>query len=331
MKAFEYISAESFDAAAAYLADAKSPTLVKAGGIDVVDRLKERLDTPLHVLNLKTMRRPKDDPPIQWGADGVTIGALATLSEIAHDARMQRELPAVATAAEEAATPQVRNVATLGGNLCQRPRCWYYRSIDFNCLKKGGSTCYAVDGDNRYHAVFGAGSCHIVHPSNMAMPLIGCGAVLKIVRWNDGKRVERTEPIEAFYRVPVNPQHDEHTLEAGELIESVHVPKAAWGPRSAYVELREKQSFDWPLVSGCADLNDRAKPRVLVGAVAPIPWRLAKIEMLIAGQALNDALIAKARAEAMKGAEPMSKNAYKVQLVGVAVERALRQADKAMA
>ena len=186
-----------------------------------------------------------------------------------------------------------------------------------------------MHGDNRYHAVIGAGACHIVHPSNLAVPLLAYGAQVRVVRQQDGKPSQRVVALDDFFRVPTNPQHDEHTLEPGELIEAVLVPLTAAGPRAAYVEVREKQSFDWPLVSCAANLNVAAQPRVVLGAVAPIPWRLKDVEKLIAGQALTDELMAAARAAAARGAEPMSHNNYKVTLVGVLVEDALRAAAAA--
>lgn len=328
MNAFELMTARTLDAALGLLAGgAKNRPLVKAGGIDVMDRLKERLETPLQVLNI---RPAADAALVRLGAvekdKCFSIGALVTLADIAANAEIMRRMPALAQSAGEAATPQVRNVATLGGNLCQKPRCWYYRSHDFNCLKKGGSTCYSVEGENRLHAVFGAGACHIVHPSNTAVPLMAHGASVRIVRMAEGKRADRIVPLDDFYRVPANPQDDEHTLEPGELIAEVMAPDALSGPKSCFMSVREKQSFDWPLVACAANLNDKANPRVVLGAVAPIPWRLKKVEALIAGKDMNDALIEQARKLAMEGATPMKHNAYKVPLVGELVARTLQEA-----
>jgi xanthine dehydrogenase YagS FAD-binding subunit len=221
----------------------------------------------------------------------------------------------------------VRNTATVGGNLCQKPRCWYYRSQDFDCLKKGGPTCYAQHGDNRYHAIFGASACHIVHPSNIAVPLLGQGASLRLVRSQHGKRVERTVSLDEFFRVPISPRDDENVLGRGELVREVLVPLKGAGKRAAYIEAREKQSFDWPLVSCAVNLNEPSKPRVVLGAVAPIPWRLEKVEKLIAGRQLSDGVVERAKNVAMDGALPMSHNGYKLRLVGALVEQALRQAS----
>ncbi|MFQ5807384.1 MAG: FAD binding domain-containing protein [Phycisphaerae bacterium] len=331
MNAFEYVTAESFAAATTFLADRPAgDTLVKAGGIDVLDRLKERLETPKRLLNLRDAMGP-GNRIAEIGQHGIDIvlSATTTLAAIANHTAIRQRYPALAQAAEHAATPQIRNVATLGGNLCQKPRCWYYRSRDYDCLKKGGATCYAVHGDNRYHAIFGAGACHIVHPSSLAVPLLAYDAWLRLLKHEAGKLHQRKVSLDDFFRVPANPQQDENVLEPGELIFEVFLPfQKNLRPRSAYVELREKQSFDWPMVSCAVNLNDGAKPRVVLGAVAPIPWRLKRVEALLADQKLTDALGDKAKAVATRDANPMSLNRYKVQLAGVALERALRQADQ---
>ncbi len=329
MHAFEYLMPTSFDAALRVVESAPAgEVLVKAGGIDVLDRLKERLETPRRVLSLRQVRDLPAGIEPQPSGQGLTIGALATLAQIAGSAEIRARYPALSEAAADAATPQVRNVATLAGNLCQKPRCWYYRSADFHCLKKGGSTCYAVAGDNRYHAIMSAGACHIVHPSNLALALMAHGASLRLVRMQDGKPLERTLPIDEFYRVPANPQDDEHVLQPGELLREVLLPAAGSGPRSTYLAIKEKQSFDWPLVACAANVNDRANPRVVLGAVAPIPWRLKAVEQALAGNELSEALLAKIRPQVNVGAHPMSRNGYKLQLTLVAVERGLREAAR---
>lgn len=327
MKEFEYVTSDSFSSAAKFLADDSTAgaTLVKAGGVDVVDRLKEGLDSPKRLLNLRSLRGKSDPIREDDGAGEIAIDALASLAEAASHEAVQQKLPALAEAAGHAATPQIRNVATVGGNLCQKPRCWYYRSADFKCLKNGGSTCYSIEGDNRYHAIVGAGVCHIVHPSNIAPALLAYGGRLRIVRHSAGKLTERVVELDDFFRVPPNPQDDENVLVSGELIREIIVP-AKTPARSGYVELREKQSFDWPLVSCAVDLSNAEKPRVVLGAVAPIPWRLKPVERLLTGAEIDEPLIEKAGAAAMRDLTPMSGNAYKVKLVGVAVERAIRQA-----
>ena len=327
MNAFEYISANSLAAATAFLAGEEAQdALVKAGGIDVVDRLKERIATPARVVNLRLAAKP--EICIRPEENALAIGALTTLAAIADNSDVQKNFPALTRSAGEAASPQLREVATIGGNLCQKPRCWYYRSADFNCLKKGGATCYAVAGDNRYHAIFGAGACHVVHASNAAIPLLAYNARVRLVRHENGKPAERVIPLDDFFAVPVNPQSDEVTLKPGELISEVLIPLDAAGPKSAFVSVRERQAFDWPLVMAAVNLNNAAQPRVVLGAVAPIPWRLPKVESLLAGKALDAALIEQAGQAARAGAAPMSGNAYKVELVSAVVRDALTTAAR---
>jgi xanthine dehydrogenase YagS FAD-binding subunit len=331
MKSFEYVTAQSFAAAAGFLQDRPDgDTLVKAGGIDLLDRLKERLDTPKRLLNIRRASGPAGGiaKTGEHGTD-ITISATTTLTEIASHSEIRQRYPALAQAAEHTATPQIRNVATLGGNLCQKPRCWYYRSQDYRCLKKGGATCFAVNGDNRHHAIFGAGACHIVHPSNLAVPLLAYGATLRLLKHQAGKPHQRNVLLDDFFHVPPDPQQDENQLGSGELIFEVSLPlQKSDRPRSAYVELREKQSFDWPMVSCAVNLRDRSHPRVVLGAVAPIPRRLTAVESLLANRELSDSLIDEAKAVATRDANPMSHNAYKVQLVGVVLERTLRLANQ---
>ena len=327
MNAFEYITVNTFESAAAVVAKKQEGrTLVKAGGIDVLDRLKERLETPNRLLNLRNL--PAAAKAIERRAsEGVlAIGALATLAEVAAHDDVTKLFPALAAALGDAATPQIRNVATIGGNLLQKPRCWYYRSQDVLCRKKGGGLCYAVDGDNRYHAIFGMKMCHIVHASNAAVPLQAYGASVRLVHDENGKLTERVVSLDDFYRVPDDPKDDEHTLMPNEILREVLVPLSAGGSKSCYIELREKQSFDWPLVTVAANLNDAAKPRLVLGAVAPIPWRLPDVEALIAGKSMTPELAEEAGEKAIEGAEPMTHNEYKVQQVQVLVAEALRTA-----
>ncbi|MBU0638307.1 MAG: FAD binding domain-containing protein [Planctomycetes bacterium] len=329
MKPFEYVTAETFESAAAFLSSTGPGTLVKAGGVDLLDRLKERLDAPERVLNLRPLHDPVDTIKARPTERLIVLNTLTTLAEIAAHPGLRERLPALAHAAAETATPQIRNLATLGGNLCQKPRCWYFRSQDYRCLKKGGGTCYAVDGDNRYHAIFGAAACHIVHPSSLAVPLLAYAAQVRLVKRSGDTQTERVVPLSEFFRVPADPQQDENSRAPDELLTEVLISLADTGPRSAYVELREKQSFGWPLVCCAVNLTKPEQPRVVLGAVAPRPWRLERVEQLIAGCELSEALITQAGQAARRGAKPLRLNGYKVQLADVAVQRALRQAHQA--
>jgi xanthine dehydrogenase YagS FAD-binding subunit len=296
---------------------------VKAGGVDLLDRMKEGLDSPktvVSILGIQGHDRIEPGPPAR-------VGALATLARIADDAGLRKTYPALAAAAGGAATPQIRHMATLGGNLCQRPRCWYYRLEEFDCRKKGGSECFARDGENRFHAVFDTDLlCCCIHPSATGTALYAYGATLDIV----GPKGARKLPIDRFFYRPVDSATHENTLEPGEIVEAVALPALPAGTRSVYRKLKEKESFDWPLVETCVSLSVEGgvvrNARVVFGSVAPVPYRSKAAEAVLEGGQPGEALARRAAEAAIKDAKPLSQNAYKVRLVEVELARALRQA-----
>lgn len=310
MKPFTYDVADDLTSALAVLNHERT---LKAGGIDLLDRLKERLDEPGRIVsigNIGDLRYIKED------GGAIKLGCLTTLADIGRSAMLQSRFPGLHESAGRAATPQVREQATLGGNLCQRPRCWYYRSLDFNCLKKGGGTCYAVEGDNRYHAVIAGGPCHIVHPSNCAPPLFAADAGF-VIRNAEGERAIKATD---FFKLPRESMYAEHALQPGEVLTEAVIPSVP--THSASVELREKQSFDWPMAMASV-ARVEGKWRVCLGAVAPVPW-LSEPAMAVLGSSdVTPELAAKAGEAAAGEAEPMTQNEYKVQLIKVAVKRAL--------
>ena len=318
MKAFDYAIAENV--AGALEAMSRGYKL-KAGGIDLLDLLKERTADGSKHDSLVSIHQLKDLRGIRMDKDAIVISPMTTLNEMGADPILKRSFPGLAQAAGEAATPQIRAVATAGGNLCQRPRCWYFRSSDFNCLKKGGSTCYALEGENQYHALFGGGPCHIVHPSNIAPPLVAAGAEF-VVR---NKKESRTIKAQDFFVLPASSLNKENVLDDGDLIVEIRVPKPP--EKSAFVEFREKQSFDWPLAACAAVLLD-GKWNVVLGGVAPIPWRAKKSEEALAGARSIDKSIAERAADAaLDQVQPMSQNAWRKALVRAAVRRALLLAE----
>ncbi len=296
-----------------------------AGGVDVIDLLKLDIIAPATLVNLKNLPELRG---IESRAGGLRIGALTQLHEVAEHPLIREHYTAVAAAAREAATPQIRNLATVGGNLLQRPRCWYFRHPDVHCLKKGGDRCYAPGGLNRYHAILGGGPSFIVHPSNLAPALIAFGASAKIV----GPSGQRSVELEKFFTLPTVDPRRENNLEPGEVVVAVELPAPPAGAKSAYLEAREKQSFDWPLVAAAAMLvgapgsHTVHDARIVLGAVAPIPWRSPDAEKEIIGHPL-DAERARAAGEAsVRGAHPLSDNAYKVAIAKVLVRRAILKA-----
>ncbi|HYK42951.1 MAG TPA: FAD binding domain-containing protein [Thermoanaerobaculia bacterium] len=300
----------------------KPKTALKAGGVDLLDRMKEGLDSPDRVVSIAHvpgLASIEPGPPAR-------IGALATLAKIEAHAGIRKYYPALAEAAGGAATPQIRNMATLGGNIAQRPRCWYFRQAEFDCRKKGGDTCFARFGENRFHAIFDTDICCCVHPSATSVALMAYGARLETV----SAKGKRSIPLDQFFVLPDEDPTRENGLGPGEIIESVVIPPPASGSRSSYKKLKEKESFDWPLVEACVALTVSGgairEARVVLGSVSPVPRRALAAEKLLVGSAPSEALFSKAAAAALEGATPLEQNAHKVRLARVMVERALRDA-----
>ena len=321
MKPFAYVNAANEKEAIAALGPERGKFLPLAGGMDLLALMKDYVAQPDAVVNVKRLDRTIAKTP----DGGLKIGAAVTLSELAADGGAARLYPALVQAAAEVGTPQIRNVGTVGGNLNQRPRCWYFRNEEFPCLKKGGSRCFAVDGENQYHAIFGDGPCHIVHPSSLAVPSIALNARFRVV----GPRGEREVAAGDYFLMPDRNLFGETVLEPNELLTHVIVP--APGPaKSATYEVRFKQSHDWPLAMASVALTMSGdtirSARVVMGAVAPIPWRSMAAEAALAGKRVSEETAAAAADAALKGAKPMTLNAYKIQIARTAVKRAILNA-----
>ncbi|MFN0057128.1 MAG: FAD binding domain-containing protein [Planctomycetota bacterium] len=296
---------------------------VLAAGTDLVAQMKERTATPGVVVNLKTI--PGLDR-IERVNGNLEIGALVPLTTIAEHAEILRGWATLSTAILRAATPQVRNLATIAGNLTQRPRCWYFRDEQFPCLKKGGDKCYAKEGENEYHTIFDNGVCCAVHASNCAPVLIAYDALLRIA----GPDGERDEPVADFFVSPTLNVRAENILQPGEIITRVILPKASEGRSSAYMETRERQSFDWATSGATASFRPNGKQmadaRIVLNAVGPLPLRRKDLENMLNGKEVSDDLLRAVGDAAVKGATPLRDNAYKVQLVKVCLARAIRAA-----
>lgn len=302
---------------------AKKPnTLLKAAGIDVVDRLKERIEAPAEVVNLLGMK--KDLAYVRAADGGLQIGALTTLNEVETAKEVQdRAFDALRLAAGTTATPLVRNRATIAGNLLQLARCWYLRSAAFGCLHGGkGPACLAMSGENRYHSIMGWHDCVRVHPSNLAPALLALGAEYTTQL---GEQQQRRKLSELFPKEP-KAQKAEHTLLPGEIVTAIHVPAPVAGQRSSYRESREKESFDWATTSAAVRLvidgGAIKAADIVLGAVAPVPMPKPDVAKLLLGKAPSDELFVRAAELAFQGAMPLQQNAYKL-TVGKAV---LRQA-----
>ena len=321
MKAFSYVNAANEKEIVAALGTERGRILPLAGGMDLLALMKDYVAQPDRLVNVKNL-----DRRIQRTSDGgLRIGAAVTIAELASHAEAAKLYPALVQAAEEVGSPQIRNAGTVGGNLNQRPRCWYFRNEEFNCLKKGGSRCFAVDGENQYHAIFGDGPCHIIHPSSLALPAIAFDARFRIV----GPTGEREVAAGDFFVMPDKNIFGETVLAPNEILTHVTLPPPR-GARSATYEVRFKQSHDWPLASASVALVVSGQTiksgRVVMGAVAPIPWRSTAAEAALAGKPLTEETAMAAADAAITGAKPMSGNAYKVRIARTAVKRAIMKA-----
>ena len=297
--------------------------LVKAGGVDLLDLMKEGLAIPRRLVDISQLRELQG---ISTGDDGsLRIGALTTLAQIAAHPGLRQSHGALAQAAAMAASPQIRNRATLGGNLLQRPRCWYLRSAAHHCLRKGGGHCFAFAGDNRYHAVFANHGCAIVHSSTPAAALLAFHAQVEILH----PRAQRYRlPLEDFFVLPEADMQRENILGAGEILTAVWLPPQMPAHRSLYLQVAEKAAFDWPLaaVAVVLDLDAAGLCReasIVLGAAAPVPWRARQAEALLRGAAINGETAEAAGEAALAGATPLAQNAYKLHLLATLVRRAV--------
>jgi xanthine dehydrogenase YagS FAD-binding subunit len=318
MKAFEYAAPATAELAVKALERPESVAL--SGGTDILGRMKDHVTNPDRVVYLKDI---KSLAGIEPGADGgMTIGAGTLLASILANKELSDRYPALWQAALEVGTPQIKNMATLGGNLLQRPRCWYFRA-GYGLLPKKDGKNLVREGDNRYHAIFlNDGDALFVNPSSLAVPLIALGAKATIL----GAKGERTVPIESLYQIPKKEGDRELTIAPGELLTKVTIP-ASNGKNASY-EVRQKQAHDWPLVMASVNLSLDGpgvvgNGRIVLYGVAPIPYRCEAAERASAGKPINPETATAAAIAAIEGAKPLSKNGYKVALTKTVVKRAL--------
>jgi len=322
MKNFLYYRPTTVDQAVALLDTRWGPTELLAGGTDLLDLQKEYVAKPDKVVSLGNIASLSGISVLERSPPVLQIGAGTKLAAIAADANIRKTFPGLASAAGDIGGPQIRNMGTLGGNLCQRNRCWYFRDEHVNCLLKGGQTCFAVNGENKYHAVFNQGSrCWIVNPSTLAPVLIALGATATV----KGPRGERTIELAKFFYACSAPTEREHTLAPNEVVVSVQIPMR--GLANASYEVRHKQAYDWPLVqAGVAFTRNDGKAtgvRIVLGHVAPTPHISEAAARAIEGRAITEATASAAGRAAAEGANPLSQNRYKLKLIEVAVKRAL--------
>lgn len=328
MRPFEYASAKTRAQAVGLLGASFDQAEVLAGGSDLLALMKDDIVHPRRLVSIQEIAELREVRPSE---SGLSIGALKTLSELADDKEVRRRYPALAQALEEAASPQIRNVATLGGNLCQRPRCWYFRGGHGLLAKGPGGESLVVKGDNRYHAILGnPGPAYFVSPSTIAPVLVAYGAKVRI----HGPKGDRELPVEKFFRVPQSEAEREHDLQPNEIVTEIVLPSAT-GSVGANYEVRQKEAFDWPYATATAVLRVTGgkvqSARIVLGHVAPVPWVSEEAARAMAGKPVDAQTAAAAGQAAVAGARPLSRNKYKVQLAKVAVARALLAAAKSTA
>ena len=325
MDRFAYIQAET--PAAALAALARHPqAVIKAGGVDVLDLMKERIVTPAVVIDISRVA-DWSGIAVEPHTGTLRLGALTSLAQLARHTEVQRHWPALGQAMASAATPQIRNMATLGGNLCQRPRCWYFRQETYPCRKKGGSTCFAQVGEHRDHAIFANYTCTSTHPSAAAVPLLAYDAGLEMV---DRTGTQRSLPLSRFFVAPERDVQRENVLRPTEFLTAVTLPRPPEADGSAYLNFKHKWSFDWPLVEVAVVLHREAElvkdARIVLGAVAPVPFRAQAAEHVLEGRAVDAELARQAGQAATRGATPLAHNEHKVTLLAELVRRTVLKA-----
>ncbi len=325
MKPFDYYRVTTVGQAVALLTKYQEKAAILAGGSDLLGFIKDGIEgptlkTPKHLIDIKGI---KDFAYIKEQKTGLKIGAGTTLTEMIHSDLIEDKYPLMAQAAKQVAVPQIRNVATLGGNLCQRPRCWYFRGKLFSdCMRKGGATCYGQNGENQYHAIMGGDVCCMAYPSDMAPALIALDAKAEIA----GPKGTRIIPLEKFYISPDQDLTKENVLSHQEMLVAIEIPAASQGRKGIYLKLKERQAFDFAVVSVAVSLALQGATitdsRVVFGGLAPFPIRSVKAESALKGKDIKSAVTA-ACAASVQGAQPLSKNAYKVEATKGVLEEAL--------
>lgn len=320
MRNFKIAQPQSIGQVTSFLSENRDRCFVMAGGTDLLDEIKNETVAPEVIIDFASI---PDLSYIKREDDRVKIGALTRIADLADNSIIQEEYQGLHKAALSIASPQLRNVGTVGGNLCQRPRCWYYRDPQVICRKKGGSQCFALRGRNKYHAILGGGICHIVYPSDLAPAFISWGAEISI----SSSKKDKSLPLEDFYILPRVNVRKENVLEPDEVVKEIVIPLARRGEKSTYFKLKERGTWDFALVSAAVkgriyqDVFEDIK--IVLGGVAPIPWRLRKAEEYIKGKKVTESLVKQAAKEALKESSPLDENGYKKDLAEAVLCKAI--------
>lgn len=305
MKNFIYKKPKSLKEAGQLFGNSWKDVIPYAGGTDILGLIKDGIEQPEQLVDLKGL--PGLDTIVYTPGKGLTIGAMVTITDVAEHPVIRKKYAVLSQAAGEVASPQLRNQGTIGGNICQRPRCWYFRG-EFNCLRKGGDTCFAVEGRNKFHCVIGGGPCFIVHPSDTAVALLALDASVTVFY----RKKTREVALKDFFVLPGKDVTRENILKPGEIVTGIHVPDAAADMRSGYLKSKERDVWDFATVSAAVVLqgnkNKVTGGRVVLGGVAPVPWLEKEVSSGLTGAVLKDA-------------EPMAHNEYKIPLARNLIKR----------
>ncbi len=318
MQNFIYLKAISLKEAVVQLSS--KGARIQAGGTDLLGCLREDIFSAEKLVSIDRLKALRGINQTRDG--GLRIGTLTTIAEIENNQTLRERYSALAQAASEVGSPQLRNQGTIGGNLCQKPRCWYYRG-EFHCLRKGGDRCYASQGENQFHCIFGGDGCYIVHPSDTAPALVAFEAMGRV----SGPGGTRLVPIAKFHVPPSENVQKETILKPNEIVTEILLPPPAKGLHSSYRKIRARRSWDFALASVALALQfdgDKiAKARVVFGGAAPVPWRSREVEEAITGRHLDPETVTRAAAAAVKNAQPLKQNGYKIFLFRGMIEEEL--------
>ena len=329
MNPFTYSSPTDLRSVLALLGKQWGRTEILAGGTDLLALLKDDVLAPSQLVNIKKVGELQS--LVVDSNKGLEAGCLITMDELAREKRVAQLYPALATALNDAASPQIRNMATLGGNLCQRPRCWYFRNgYGLLALDANGDSM-VLKGDNRYHAILGnTGPAYFVSPSTIAPVLMALGANIDIA----GPKGSRSISLEQFYTIPQKPGEREHDLAPNEMVIRMNLPPPAAGSSTAYYEVRQKHGFDWPVATATVSFQKKGDnvtaASVVLGHVAPVPWRSKEAEAALIGKVIDDQVATDASSAALQPARNLGQNGYKIQVARVALKRAILAAAGAM-
>lgn len=322
MREFNFTNPSTLDEASKILKTSDSSSALLAGGTDLLSLIKHEIIDPENLVNIKNLNG--FDKIVYRKGEGLKLGAFVRISDIAEHQIIKDKFTVLSDAASVIASPQLRNMGTIGGNLCQRPRCWYYRE-EFDCIRKGGDICYAYLGKNKYHCIVGGGPCYIVHPSDTAVALTALDAKLTIYSNGDYK----TRPIQEFFILPEVNYLKENILEPGEIVTEIFIPEPKADVKSKYIKFMERNAWDFAVVSVACVMNlsngKISSGKLAWGGVAPVPWQEAQLNQKMGGLSIDDNSVEEFSKSLFENAEPLEHNEYKLILAKNLTKRIIKE------